>query len=143
MSPDGQSAGLAWPSQLLASLKHLGEPGVGVGRGDGPQFPLRSTTSATPTTSTPTVDTKPVRVRLPNPGYTEAARQNRTQGSVILRVLVGEDGNVHDVRVVRGLPDGLTDNAINAARRATFKPAMKDGQPVAYWVALEITFNIR
>jgi TonB family protein len=60
-----------------------------------------------------------------------------------LSVLVGEDGNVKNVRVVRGLPDGLTDQAIDAARRAKFKPATKDGKPVAYWIGLEMNFNIR
>jgi protein TonB len=60
-----------------------------------------------------------------------------------LRVLVTEDGNVNAIRVVRGLPDGLTDQAIAVARLTKFKPAMKDGKPVPYWVALEINFNIR
>jgi len=44
-----------------------------------------------------------------------------------LRVLVGADGNLQQLSVVRGLPDGLTQQAIAAAREAKFKPAMKDG----------------
>lgn len=141
-SPDGQSGGLALPSSLLAKLKHLGEPGVGTGTGDGPRFPVPppATNSAAVASS---VDTKPVRLYAPTPQYTEAARANRTQGSVILRVLVNEDGNVNAVRVVRGLPDGLTEQAIDAARRSKFKPAMKDGKAVASWAVLEMTFNIR
>jgi TonB family protein len=59
-----------------------------------------------------------------------------------MRVLVGEDGNVKSVRVVRSLPDGLTEEAISAARQTTFKPAMKDGKPVPFWVGLEMNFNI-
>lgn len=142
-SLDGQSAGLAWPSDLLASLKHLGEPGVGVGRGDGLRFPIRPATTDTGSTVARTVDTKPVRLSSPPPRYTEAARANGTQGSVLLSVLVAEDGNVKDVRVVRGLPDGLTEQAIDAARHAKFKPATKDGKAVAYWIGLEMNFNIR
>jgi outer membrane biosynthesis protein TonB len=57
------------------------------------------------------VDTKPVRLSAPNPQYTEAARANCTQGSVILRVLVGDDGNVNAVPVVRCLPNDLTEQA--------------------------------
>ena len=142
-SPDGQGGGLALPSSLLAKLKHLGEAGVGAGTGDGPSFPVRppATNSAGGVASS--VDTKPVRLYAPTPQYTEAARANRTQGSVILRVLVNEDGNVNAVRVVRGLPDGLTEQAIDAARRSKFKPAMKDGKAVASWAVLEMTFNIR
>lgn len=142
-SPDGQSAGLAWPSQLLATLKHLGEPGVGAGAGDGPRFSSGSAATNTNTSAASRVDTKPVRLSAPNPQYTEAARANGIQGSVVLRVLVGDDGNVSAIRVVSGLPDGLTEQAIAVARLSKFKPAMKDGKPVPYWVVLEINFTIR
>lgn len=140
-TPDVQGAGLAWPSQLLAMLKHLGEPGVGIGRGEGPKF--NPTQSRTDDSSATTVDTRPVRLTSPAPRYTEAARANGIQGSVLLRVLVTEDGDVKGIRVVRGLPDGLTDQAIAVAHQTKFKPAMKDGKPVPYWVGLEINFSIR
>lgn len=142
-SPDGQRAGLIWPSHLLATLKHLGEPGVGTGAGDGPRFSRESATTNTASSAATRVDTKPVRLSAPTPRYTDAARANGVQGSVLLRVLVADDGNVNAVRVVRGLPDGLTEQAIDVARRSKFKPAMKDGKPVPYWVGLEINFNIR
>jgi TonB family protein len=142
-SPDGQSAGLMWPSHLLATLKHLGEPGVGVGAGDGPRMDVGAGASNADGSAATRVDTKPIRLSAPNPRYTEAARANGIQGSVVLRVLVGEDGNVNAIRVVRGLPDGVTEQAIAAARLSKFKPAMKDGKPVPYWVVLEINFNIR
>ena len=140
---DVPSASLAWPSDVLATLKHLGEPGVGVGRGDGPQFGVRPPPATTDNSSVQTVDTKPVALSKPTPRYTAAARANGTQGSVLLRVLVGEDGTVKSVRVVRGLPDGLTEEAMTEARQIKFKPAMKDGKPVPYLVGLEISFNIR
>lgn len=142
-SPDGLSAGLAWPSNVLDTMTHLGEPGRGMGAGEGPRFTNESTANAPDRSSTPSVDTKPVRLNGPTPRYTEAARAESIQGSVILRVLVGEDGNVSAVRVVRGLPDGLNEQAIAAARLTKFKSAMKDGKPVAYWVALEMNFTIR
>lgn len=144
-SPDGQNAGLAWPSELLATLKHLGEPGVGAGRGDGPQFGVSTAPGNTTGTTSVTngVDTKPVALNIPKPRYTETARANGIEGSVVLRVLVGEDGIVKSVRVVRGLPDGLTEQAIAAARETKFKPAMKDGKPVPFMVGLEISFVIR
>jgi TonB family protein len=142
-SPDGQSAGLALPSSQLAKLKHLGEPGVGVGRGDGQLSQVGPATTDTAASAASRVDEKPVRLRAPTPRYTEAARANKIQGVVTLRVLVGADGEVKRVRVIRGLPDGLTEQAIEAARQAKFKPAMKDGKAVPYWVVLEMEFNIR
>lgn len=142
-SPDGHTAGLVWPSQLLATLKHLGEPGVGTGSGEGPRFPVGSTATNTDNSAAAVVDSRPVRLSAPAPRYTEAARAHGTQGSVVLRVLVGDDGNVNAIRVIRGLPDGLTEEAIAVARLSKFKPAMKDGKPVPFWVVLEISFTIR
>lgn len=142
-SPDGQGAGLAWRSEMLASLKHLGEPGVGAGRGDGPQFGVSTAPVSTGSPPVTSVDTKPVPLNRPKPRYTEAARANAVEGSVRVRVLVGEDGLVKSVRVVSGLPFGLTEEAMNAARETKFKPAMKDGKPVPFWIGLEISFNIR
>lgn len=141
-SPDGQSAGFAWPSNVLDTMTHLGEPGGGMGAGEGPRFGSESANAPSPS-PTPKVDTRPVRLNSPTPRYTEAARANSIQGSVTLRALVDENGNVSAVRVIRGLPDGLNEQAIAAARLTKFKPAMKDGKPVAYWVVLEMSFTIR
>ena len=142
-SPDGHGAGLVFPSSLLAKLKQLGEPGVGSGSGDGRLLPAGPSPTDANTSAASAVDEKPVRLRSRTPRYTEAARANKIQGTVTMRVLVGADGDVKQVRVVRGLPDGLTEQAIEAARQAKFKPAMKDGKPVPHWVLLQMEFNIR
>jgi TonB family protein len=141
--PDGGGAGLAFPSSLLAKLQHLGEPGVGVGAGDGRLHPHGPSISEPGTSAASAVDEKPVRLKASLPRYTEAARANKTQGTVTVRVLVGTDGDVKQVAVIRGLPDGLTEQAIEAARQTKFKPAMKDGKPVPYWVMMQMDFNIR
>ena len=142
-SPNGGGAGLALPSSLLARLTHFGEPGMGVGSGDGRMRPAGPPPRDADTSAVSVVDQKPVRLRAPTPRYTEAARANKIQGTVTMRVLVGADGEVKQVRVVRGLPHGLTEQAIEAARQAKFKPAMKDGKPVPHWVLIEMDFNIR
>ena len=142
-SPDGQSAGLVWPSELLATLKHLGEPGVGAGSGDGPQFHIAPAPTNTDSSSPAPVVTRPVRLSSPPPRYTEEARANGVSGTVMLRVQVDVDGNVSAVRVVSGLPYGLTEQAIDVARQTKFKPATKDGKPVSVWIGIEINFNIR
>src|SRR6185369_2714266 len=70
-SPDGQSAGLAWPGELLGALKQLGEPGVGIGAGTGPRFSETPGPASTVPPPTPTVDSRPVRLSSPQPRYTE------------------------------------------------------------------------
>jgi TonB family protein len=74
--------------------------------------------------------------------YTEEARQNKVQGTVVLNVVFTADGRITNIRVVRGLPDGLTEKAIEAAQRIRFNPAVRAGQPVSVRGNLEFTFNL-
>jgi protein TonB len=79
----------------------------------------------------------------PNPSYSEEARKTKLQGTVILSVLVGADGRVKDVRVIRGLGLGLDENAIQTVRNWQFLPA-KDAaqQSVASWIKVETVFRL-
>ena len=74
--------------------------------------------------------------------YTEAARQNKIQGTVMLTIVFGADGRIHDIRTVHGLPDGLTESSIEAAQKIRFHPAVLNGKPVSVRATLEYTFNL-
>jgi len=74
--------------------------------------------------------------------YTEEARANKIQGSVLVALTYTFDGRITDIRVVRGLPDGLTESAIEAAKKIRFQPAMKNGQPVSVRGQLEFNFTL-
>jgi TonB family protein len=63
-------------------------------------------------------------------------------GTIVLRVVFRADGHVTDIRVVSGLPYGLTDKAIQAAKTVRFTPAMKDGRAVSQYAQLEYNFNL-
>jgi TonB family protein len=78
----------------------------------------------------------------PKPGYTKEARRNGVQGFVVLRVLLAGSGKVSRIRIVKGLPSGLTENAIRAACKMEFKPAMKDGKFVGQWLIAEYIFRL-
>jgi len=78
----------------------------------------------------------------PTPVYTQEARSLRIQGEVLLEVVLEASGNLHVVRIVRGLGHGLDDNAVKAAEQIHFKPAMKDGQPTDSTVVLHIIFQL-
>lgn len=60
---------------------------------------------------------------------------------VILRIVVGADGKVHDVRVERSLSKDMDARAVEAVKTWTFQPATKNGQPVAVFLDVEITFH--
>jgi TonB family protein len=78
----------------------------------------------------------------PTPLYTEEAKNLRIEGEVLLEVVLGASGNLHVVRLVRGLGHGLDDNAVKAAEKIHFKPAMRDGQPADSTVVLHIIFQL-
>ncbi|MDX6443313.1 MAG: hypothetical protein QOH71_387 [Blastocatellia bacterium] len=80
--------------------------------------------------------------KKPEPSYTDYARNHGVQGTVVLRCIFSSTGQVTNIHVVKGLPDGLTERAIDAAKRIKFKPAMKDGQPVSMWMELQYNFHL-
>ncbi|CAN5861302.1 hypothetical protein BH18ACI4_BH18ACI4_16780 [soil metagenome] len=78
----------------------------------------------------------------PEPQYTEEARKNQITGTVVLRAVFTSGGQVTNIRSVSGLPHGLTERAIAAARQIRFSPATKDGRPVSMYIQLEYNFNL-
>ena len=88
------------------------------------------------------VDRKVVLVMKPEPSYTDQARQHQISGTVVLKAVFSPNGSVDNIRVVSGLPDGLTEQAIAVAKRIKYIPAAKDGKLVAMWMQLEYNFNL-
>lgn len=78
----------------------------------------------------------------PSAGYTESARQNGVSGVVVLRIVLAASGEVTNITVLHGLPDGLSEQAIAAARKIKFEPAMKDGRAVSQYVQIEYNFSL-
>ena len=74
--------------------------------------------------------------------YTEIAKINLVEGTVVLQAVFGSNGEMQNIRVIRGLPDGLTRKAIEATRKIKFYPATKDGEPVSVRGNLEFSFNL-
>lgn len=81
-------------------------------------------------------------ISKPEPQYTEDARKNQITGTVVLKVVFASNGSVTNIRTVSGLPYGLTERAIAAARQIKFVPATKDGHQVSMWMQLEYNFNL-
>lgn len=75
----------------------------------------------------------------PRANYTDAARQNQVQGTVTLRVTFLANGSIGSISPVSGLPNGLTEQAIAAARNIRFEPAKKNG--VAQTVTKQVQYS--
>ena len=88
------------------------------------------------------VDTKARLISKPEPSYSEKARQKQITGTVVLKVVFAANGQVTNIRVASGLPHGLTERAIAAARKIKFIPATKDGRYVSMWMQLEYNFYL-
>jgi len=85
----------------------------------------------------------PVAVRRVKPAYPAAARRQGLTGRVVLRVQVNAEGTVSDLRVESADPAGVFETqAVEAVRQWRFRPAVRQGAPVAVWFLLPIRFAL-
>lgn len=132
-------------------------PGTGVGPGNGPGYgpgenggvgggkfkPGSGETTGTGNeVFAQTNNLRPTIVYKERAKYTEEARQNRIQGTVVLSLIFGADGRISDIRAVHNLPYGLTEAAIEAAQKIRFNPAIRDGRPVNVRSQIEYNFTL-
>ncbi|MHB0969665.1 MAG: energy transducer TonB [Thermoanaerobaculia bacterium] len=77
-----------------------------------------------------------------DPEYTEVARKGRVSGVVVVEAIIDRHGNVDRVKVIKGLPLGLSDAAADAVKKWKFKPGTMGGQPVDVIFNLTVTFTL-
>ena len=78
----------------------------------------------------------------PDPEYSEEARKAKYQGTVVLWMIVDQNGRPRDIRVQRSLGMGLDEKAIEAVKSWRFEPARKDGQAVPVMINVEVNFRL-
>jgi protein TonB len=83
-----------------------------------------------------------VPVRKVEPEYSEEARVAGLEGNVELRVEIDAAGRVTNVQVTRSLGMGLDEQAMESAKEWLFKPAVKDGHPIASSSAIRMNFRL-
>lgn len=86
-------------------------------------------------------DEAPVPIYRPDPPYPDWARENGIEGRVVLHALVGLDGRVRRVTVIRGIPS-LSESAEETLYHWTFRPAQSGHQPVAVWIEVPFSFQL-
>lgn len=87
------------------------------------------------------VDELPVPVFAPTPAYPAWAREAGVTGRVLLEALVGRDGRVRRVVIVKDA-EGLGGAAQETLLRWVFRPARVNGAAVATWVAVPVVFRL-
>jgi len=76
------------------------------------------------------------------PQYTEEAAKARISGVVVLQAVIGTDGTPKIVKIVKPMPLGLTESAVEAFQQWKFQPGTENGKPVAVSVNVEINFGL-
>jgi TonB family protein len=86
--------------------------------------------------------TRPEKISGAVPVYTEIARKARVQGVVIVEAIIDEQGDVTNTNILKGLPLGLDQAAVEAVKTWKFKPAMLEGRPVKVYYTLTVNFKV-
>jgi len=84
----------------------------------------------------------PKPIHTPDPEYTSTAREKRLTGNATLLAVINEQGVPEVLEVVKGLGEGLDTQALRAVADWRFKPALKNGEPVAVAINVEVTFKL-
>jgi protein TonB len=79
----------------------------------------------------------------PDPRYTDEARRDRLQGSVVLQVTIQLDGRATEIQVVKSLRKDLDQRAVETLGTWRFKPALDtEGNPVSATTQVEMNFRL-
>lgn len=80
----------------------------------------------------------------PQPAHVDKSLHVKLKGAVLLRVVVLPTGQVGDIHVLRGMPLGLTQQAINAVRQWRLTPAHDaDGEPMPVVQTISVSFDVQ
>jgi len=77
-----------------------------------------------------------------NPIYPAKAQQARTEGTVVLGLIVGKDGIPRDVHATKGPSDDLNQAAVTAVNQWKFDPATYQGKPVDVEITVQVNFRL-
>ena len=76
--------------------------------------------------------------------YPEIARKAGVEVNVLVQALIGKDGRVQQVKVVKGIGAGCDEEAVRVIQEhLEFEPAMQRGKPVAFWFSIPVRFQLK
>lgn len=148
---NGNGAAGAHGKPGVVASAGFGDGAAGTGSGDrNPRgtistggFGDATTTQVLAKRTSHAADATPVEILFkPRPAYTPEARQSGIEGEVLLDVMFAASGEIHVLKVVRGLGHGLDESAQRAAQQIRFNPAKRDGQPYDSDAVVHIVFAL-
>jgi len=74
------------------------------------------------------------------PQYSEEARKAKLEGTVVLSLVVGEDGVARNLTIAKRVGFGLDEEATEAVSAWRFAPGQKEGKPVPVLTTIEVNF---
>ena len=86
---------------------------------------------------------KPKGVHQPLPSYTDAAKDARIEGIILLQAVIRKDGSVGNIKVLKGLGYGLDEKAVETVTREwQFIPGTLNDVPVDVIAHMELSFRL-
>lgn len=76
------------------------------------------------------------------PEYPEAARMTGEEARVVLKIVVERDGSVGRIQVLKG-SEPFVGAALSVVKTWRYEPAQMDGEPLAVFKIVNITFSLR
>jgi TonB family protein len=129
-------------SQVLVSLYYSADTLAQLRYWSSRQVPANTKTSTKPFSFGKDID-NPTTLFAPKPPYTEEARKNKIQGSILVQLVVRKDGVPDDLKILRGLSHGLDESTINTILgKWRFIPGLLDGKPVDVQIMVEVSFKL-
>jgi TonB family protein len=147
----GDPNGIAGPGNpnRRGNINQAGSPGLpggpGYGNGTGGAHGLRGTVASEGSGrggATATASAGVTILHKPDPAYSVEGRKHKLQGDVVLEVIFLASGQIKVTGVVSGIGFGMDEEAIHAAQRIRFTPAMRDGKPIDFPARIRIEFRL-
>ncbi|HMD70025.1 MAG TPA: energy transducer TonB, partial [Bryobacteraceae bacterium] len=77
-----------------------------------------------------------------DPAYIRSAADQRIEGVVRLAAVIGKDGSVDRIVLLRGIDNRLDESAVEALAKWLFEPALRDGAPIEVDAVFEVPFRL-
>ena len=140
-NPEMPNLGMPNSNTLGASLGEGKGTGIGSGKGPGLGDGVGGNCCSGLRHVGGTVS-EPVLLTHVQPEFSEEARRTKTPGVVTVDIIVDSKGMPQNIHVVRSAGMGLDEKAVEAVKQYRFRPAMKNGKPVAVEMTVVVSFEI-